>query len=109
MQIRNVAHNCISSHRVLHRHTLVVKNISLTLKNVLDEAVQTVNYIKIRPLESRLFKIMCEDMGSQHTDLFLHTKVWWISQKKKCLLDYMNCVKSSPHSFWITNSICLIV
>jgi hypothetical protein len=47
-RIKNVAHNCTSSHCVLHRHTLVVKNISPTLKNVLD--VQIVNYIKTVPL-----------------------------------------------------------
>uniref|UniRef100_K7FPI3 BED-type domain-containing protein n=1 Tax=Pelodiscus sinensis TaxID=13735 RepID=K7FPI3_PELSI len=78
----NVAPNCTSSHCILHRHALVVKNISPSLKNVLDEAVQIINYIKTRPLQSRLFKIMCEDMGSQHTALLLHTEVRWLSQGK---------------------------
>jgi hypothetical protein len=49
-RIKNAAHNCTSSHCVLHRHALVVKNISSTLKNVLAEAVQIANYIKTRPL-----------------------------------------------------------
>uniref|UniRef100_K7FVN9 HAT C-terminal dimerisation domain-containing protein n=1 Tax=Pelodiscus sinensis TaxID=13735 RepID=K7FVN9_PELSI len=62
-----------TSHCIFHRHALVVKNIS-PLKNVLDKAVQIINYIKTRPLQSRLFKIMCEDMGSQHTTLLLIQK-----------------------------------
>uniref|UniRef100_K7GDR9 DUF4371 domain-containing protein n=1 Tax=Pelodiscus sinensis TaxID=13735 RepID=K7GDR9_PELSI len=77
-RIKNVAPNCTSSHCVLHR----LKNISPSLKNVLDEAVQIINYIKTRPLQSRLFKIMCEDMGSQHTALLLHTEVRWLSGGK---------------------------
>uniref|UniRef100_K7G4R7 DUF4371 domain-containing protein n=1 Tax=Pelodiscus sinensis TaxID=13735 RepID=K7G4R7_PELSI len=81
-RIKNVAPNCTSSHCILHRHALVVKNISPSLKNVLDEAVQIINYIKTRPLQSRLFKIMCEDMGSQHTALLLHTEVRWLSRGK---------------------------
>ena len=40
----------------------IYKNI----KTVLDEAVQIVNFVK---LQSRLFKIICEDMGSQRTTL----------------------------------------
>uniref|UniRef100_K7FCX8 DUF4371 domain-containing protein n=1 Tax=Pelodiscus sinensis TaxID=13735 RepID=K7FCX8_PELSI len=81
-RIKNVAPNCTSSHCILHRHALVVKNISPSLKNVLDEAVQIINYIKTRPLQSRLFKIMCEDMGSQHTALLLYTDVRWLSRGK---------------------------
>uniref|UniRef100_K7FJM3 Zinc finger BED-type containing 5 n=1 Tax=Pelodiscus sinensis TaxID=13735 RepID=K7FJM3_PELSI len=79
---KNVAPNCTSSHCILHRHALVVKNISPSLKNVLDEAVQIINYIKTRPLQSRLFKIMSEDMGSQHTALLLHTEVRRLSRGK---------------------------
>ncbi|VVC29365.1 Hypothetical protein CINCED_3A000162 [Cinara cedri] len=32
-----------------------------------------VNYVKSRPLKSRLFKKVCDDIGSQHQSLFLHT------------------------------------
>uniref|UniRef100_K7FH88 BED-type domain-containing protein n=1 Tax=Pelodiscus sinensis TaxID=13735 RepID=K7FH88_PELSI len=75
----NCINNFVSIVSILHRDALLVKNISPSLKNVLDEAVQIINYIKTRPLQSRLFKIMCEDMGSQHTALLLHT---WLSRGK---------------------------
>ena len=47
---------------------------------VLDEAVKIVNYIKSRALNSRLFKIMCEEMGANHTQLLLHSEVRWLSR-----------------------------
>ena len=51
-------------------------------RTVLDEAVQIVNFVKCRPQQSRLLKIICEDMGSQHTTLFLHAEVWWLLRGK---------------------------
>ena len=81
-RIKNIVPNCSSSHCVLHRHALVCKKISIDMKTVLDEAVQIVNFIKSRPLQSRLFKIICEDMESQHTTLLLHSEVRWLSRGK---------------------------
>ena len=81
-RIKNVAPNCSSSHCVLHRHALVGKKIPDELKNVLDNAVKIVNFIKSRPLQSRLFKINCEDMNSQHESLLLHTEIRWLSRGK---------------------------
>jgi hypothetical protein len=40
-----------------------------SLKNLLNEAIKTVNHINTRPLNTRLFKILCEDMFSEHTTL----------------------------------------
>ncbi|KAJ4945691.1 hypothetical protein JOQ06_023370 [Pogonophryne albipinna] len=52
------------------------------LKTVLDEAVRTVNFIKARPLNARLFAVLCDEMGSDHRQLLLHTKVRWLSRGK---------------------------
>lgn len=81
-RIKNVAPNCTSSHCILHRHALVAKNIPSDLKDVLNEAVKIVNYVKSRPLQSRLFAKACEEMGSQHQSLLLHTEVRWLSRGK---------------------------
>lgn len=77
-RIKNVAPKCHSSHCVLHRHALVSKKMSSELKQVLNEAICIVNYIKSRPFQSILFKIVCEEMGSQHCSLLLHTEVRWL-------------------------------
>ncbi|GBL82374.1 Zinc finger BED domain-containing protein 5 [Araneus ventricosus] len=81
-RIKNVAKNCNSTLCILHRYALVTKRISATFKSVLDEAVKIINFIKSKPLQSRIFKVMCEDMGSLHTTLLLHTEVRWLSRGK---------------------------
>ena len=55
----------------------MTNRIYVSLKVVLDEAVQIVNLIKTRPLESRVFKALSEDMGSHQTTHLLHTGVRW--------------------------------
>ena len=61
-RIKNVAKNSISNHCFLHRYALVTKRISASLNTVLDETVQIINFIKTRPLQSRIFKALYEDM-----------------------------------------------
>uniref|UniRef100_A0A674KES1 BED-type domain-containing protein n=1 Tax=Terrapene triunguis TaxID=2587831 RepID=A0A674KES1_9SAUR len=81
-RILSVAPESTKSHCVLHRQALAVKKIPASLKIVLDEAVQIINFVKSRPLQSRLFKMLCEEMGSQHKALLLHTEVRWLSRGK---------------------------
>ncbi|GBM82742.1 Zinc finger BED domain-containing protein 5 [Araneus ventricosus] len=81
-RIKNVAKNYNSTHCILHRYALVTKRISVTFKSVLDEAVKIINFIKSKPLQSCIFKAMCEDMRSLHTTLLLHTEVRWLSRGK---------------------------
>uniref|UniRef100_A0AAR2INL2 DUF4371 domain-containing protein n=1 Tax=Pygocentrus nattereri TaxID=42514 RepID=A0AAR2INL2_PYGNA len=66
----------------LHREALAAKRVSRDLKIVLDEAVKIANFIKARPLQSRLFRVLCEEMGSSHVQLLLHTEVRWLSRGK---------------------------
>ena len=53
-----------------------------SLKEVVDESVIIINFIKSRPKNTRLFEMLCEDMDSLHTSLLLHTKVRWLSRGK---------------------------
>ena len=66
----------------IHREALATKTMPADFKTVLDEAVRTVNFIKSRPLQSRLFAILCAEMGSDHRQLLLHTEVRWLSRGK---------------------------
>jgi hypothetical protein len=63
---------CSSSHCVLHASG--ENNVSHS-ENVLDDTVKIVNHIKSKLLNARLFRILCEEMGSEHTSLLLQTEV----------------------------------
>ena len=79
-RIKNVVKGCISNHCILHRYALLTKRISASLKVVIDKTVQIINFTKTRPLQSRVFKALCEDMVSHQTTLLLHTGVRWLSR-----------------------------
>jgi hypothetical protein len=81
-RIKTVSKMCTISHCILHRHALAVKRMPNSLKSVLDNAVQIVNFIKARPLNSRLFKLLCNYMGSEYEILIFHTEVRWLSRGK---------------------------
>lgn len=74
-RIKKVSPNCTSSRCVLHRHSLATKKMPVLLKQVLDNAVKIINHVKTRPLQCRLLKILCEDMGALFKSLLLHTDV----------------------------------
>ncbi|KAL4083682.1 hypothetical protein QTP88_028998 [Uroleucon formosanum] len=81
-RIKKVAPLCKTIHCTIHRQALASKNMPKSLKLVLDSAVKIVNLIKARPLNSRLFTVLCNEMGSTHKSLLLHTEVRWLSRGK---------------------------
>ncbi|KAJ0183269.1 hypothetical protein K1T71_001245 [Dendrolimus kikuchii] len=70
------------SHCILHRQALAMKHMPSNLKLVMDEAVKIINVIKSRPLQSRLFSLLCEVYGNKHKTLLLYTEVRWLSRGK---------------------------
>ena len=70
----------ITTHCFLHREVLMAKTLGTKLKEVFDQVVEMVNFIKTRPVKARVFELLCENMDSQHTRLLLHTEVRWLSR-----------------------------
>ncbi|VVC45160.1 Hypothetical protein CINCED_3A002606 [Cinara cedri] len=50
------------------------------LKEVLDQVVKVINYIKSSPLKSRLFEKICEGMDSDNSKLLFHGAIRWLSR-----------------------------
>ena len=49
---------------------------------MLKEVIKMVNYIKARPLKSRLFTKLCKEMEANYENLLLHTEARWLSRGK---------------------------
>ena len=55
----------ITTHCFLHREVLMAKTLGIELKEVFDEVVEMVNFIKTRPVKARIFEQHCLNMDSQ--------------------------------------------
>ena len=67
-------------HCSIHREALAAKGMSDSLKDILDTTVKMVNFVKARPLNSRVFSALCNDMSSDHVTLLQHTEMGWLSK-----------------------------
>ena len=67
--------NLIFTHCFLHREALVFKTLPADLVLVLNDVVSMVNFVKMRPVKSCLFALLCEEMGTEHATLLFHTEV----------------------------------
>jgi hypothetical protein len=81
-RIKDVAPYCKATHCIFHREMLGKKKISVELNSVLNEVVKIMNFLKVSGLNSLLFSLICEDMGSSHQRLLQHTEVSWLSRRK---------------------------
>lgn len=74
--IKNAAKkDILHIHCIIHRQHLVAKKMSPDLNEVLTQAVKIINFIKSNALNSRLFLVLCEEMGSEHSHLLMHAEV----------------------------------
>jgi hypothetical protein len=67
-----------TTHCFLHREVLVSETIGEDLKQALDVAVNMVSFTKQRPLKSRMFAKLSENMQKDHVTLLQHTEVRWL-------------------------------
>ncbi len=52
---------------MVHREALAAKKMPVLFDSVLNQSVKMINLIKSRPLNSRLFGVLCQEMGSGET------------------------------------------
>ncbi|KAK7918919.1 hypothetical protein WMY93_010203 [Mugilogobius chulae] len=81
-RIKSVNPNIIATHCMLHRQALAAKDMEPALHSVLNTTISAVNFVKSRPLQSRLFGQLCRDMDAEHDALLYHSEVRWLSRGK---------------------------
>ena len=69
-------------HCLIYRENLTAKEIQGDLAIVFEEVVSVVNFIKSRPLHTRLFRVLCNEMGAEHNGLLFHFNIRWVSRGK---------------------------
>ena len=95
--VKKKNNNILVVHCLLHRENLATKEIQENLAIVFKEVVSVVNYIKSRPLNTRLFRALCDEMGAKLSGLLFHSTVRWLSRGK--VLERVATLREETHAF----------
>ena len=77
--VKAVSPRVTSVHCFIYRFALCTKVLPAKLLMCLNRVVKIVKFVKTSALNTRLFKVLCEDLGSDPTCLLYHTEVRWLS------------------------------
>jgi zinc finger BED domain-containing protein 5/7/8/9 len=91
------APNAKWTHCFIHRQALAAKSMGIELKAAMDTCVKAVNFIKSRATNSRLFALLCDEVGAEHRQLLLHTEVRWLSRGR--VLQRLFSLRNEIHLF----------
>uniref|UniRef100_A0A8C7Y7X1 DUF4371 domain-containing protein n=1 Tax=Oryzias sinensis TaxID=183150 RepID=A0A8C7Y7X1_9TELE len=80
--IKKASPNVEWTHCVIHREALASRKLSSELSEVMSDIVGVVNFIKTRPLKTRVFSAICEEMGAEHQAVLFHSEARWLSRGK---------------------------
>ena len=82
-RVRSASDTSITfTHCMIHREALVAKKISPDLNALVQDAVQIINFIMSRALNTRIFANLCREMESEFKTLLLRCEVRWLSKAK---------------------------
>ena len=80
--IKREAPDVIWTHCIIHREALASKELRVELNEVLQFVIESVNYIKTRPVKARFFSMLCDEMGADHITLLFYCESRWLSRGK---------------------------
>ena len=69
-RVKSVAPSVISVHCFIHRFALAAKLLLPNLKTSMNLVVKMVNHINTSALNGRLFKVICENVGSEYLSCY---------------------------------------
>ena len=99
-----VAPNCPGGHYILHRHALKANEIQFHLQLSLLKKKRVIllspsSWVHI------FFNNPCEEMGSTHKALRLHSKIWWMSREKTFVQS--SELRAELAAFFVKHHFCL--
>lgn len=65
-RVKEVASHIIFQHCMIYREVLAAEKLQPVVNKVLQDVVSRMNCVKARALKCRLFKILCNEVGSDH-------------------------------------------
>jgi hypothetical protein len=95
-RINNINPNIRANHCIIDRQTLTSKKISPELNDTMSLVINVVNFIKSKALNSRLFSVLCEEVGTNHRCLLLHSEIRWLSRDQR-IFEIRDVVKKFLH------------
>jgi len=60
------------------REALMSKVLPKELSETMNGCIHIVNFVKPSALNSRIFSLLCEEMGSEHQSLLFQTSARWV-------------------------------
>jgi hypothetical protein len=89
--IKRSAPEVMWTHPMIHRESLGTKELCPEVSEEMDTVIKTVNYIKIRPMKSRLYAELCKEMGAQYQSLLFYCNSRWLSRGNIVAYVYNMC------------------
>ncbi|XP_035220955.1 SCAN domain-containing protein 3-like isoform X1 [Stegodyphus dumicola] len=80
--VRKVAPRAVWTHCMIHKQSLVSRDMGEDLPTVFEVITRVVNFIKNSSLRGRLFAKLCDDMGSEYRSLLYYCEARWLSRAK---------------------------
>ena len=69
-------------HCMIHREALVARELSPELGAAVEIVTKVIDFIKTRPLKSRMFEKLCAEMNAEHRSLLFYCSSRWLSLGK---------------------------
>ena len=114
--IKEVKHQIIQFHCIIHQQALCAKDSSRKLDDILKDVTKMVNFIMARALNRRQFQVLLKEFDAKYKCLLMYDNVRWLSRGRvlerfaACLDEIRQFMKEKRQDYpqltdacWLTN------